>query len=157
MWHLRTCSPHTPEDNPQRGPSGTNSKPVIERLIRYTCHRVPFGALLLRRRQLHFHRSHRGNPNIQRRTYAWEAQLRWGMASICRTTGIWAVDLALIRNIHPGANQSTTTLLSLKTKNIYSRTTTKVLLLLELSWRVGMGYMLTHPQPSLFQQPPQDQ
>jgi hypothetical protein len=38
------------------------------------------------------------------------------MASICRTTGIWAVDLALIRIIKPGANQSTTALLSLKTR-----------------------------------------
>ena len=80
------------------------------------CHRLPFGALLFRRRQLLFHRSHRGDPNIRRRMHAWEAQLRWGMTSICRTTGIWAVDLALIRIIQPGANQSTTTLLSLKTR-----------------------------------------
>ena len=69
-----------------------------EGLIRYTCHRFAFRCpALIRRRQLLFHRSRRGDPNIQRRTYAWEAQLRWGMASICRTTGIWAVDLTLVR------------------------------------------------------------
>ena len=97
LVHLNTAYSR---GQPQKRSSGTNSKPVPvmehhcrDRLIRYSgATDLPFGALLFRRRQLLFHRSHRGNPNIQRRMYALRAQLRWGMASICRTTGIWAVD-----------------------------------------------------------------